>query len=50
MPLTYPDQNALVALVRKARNPEFRKKLDAVLESGSTTVVCFDSAVDHPGG
>jgi hypothetical protein len=39
MPLTYPDQNAIVALGRKARNPEFRKKLDAVLEPGSTAVV-----------
>jgi len=39
MRLTYPDQNALVALGRKARNPEFRKKLDALLDSVSPTIV-----------
>jgi hypothetical protein len=38
-PLTYPDQNSLVALGRKARNSEFRKKLDTALESGSLAVV-----------
>jgi hypothetical protein len=39
MPLTHPDQNALIALGVKARNPEFRKKLDCALESGSFSVV-----------
>jgi hypothetical protein len=39
MPLTYPDQNALIALGVKARKPEFRKKLDSALESGSFSVV-----------
>jgi hypothetical protein len=39
MPLTFPDQNALVALGRNARNPDFRKKLDAALESRSLSVV-----------
>lgn len=39
MPLTYLDQNALVALGRKARNAEFRKILDTALESGSLTIV-----------
>jgi hypothetical protein len=38
-PLTYLDQNAFVALGRKARNPEFRKKLDIAIESGSLTIV-----------
>jgi hypothetical protein len=39
MPLTYPDQNALIALGRRARNSEFRKKLDGAIESGSFTAV-----------
>jgi hypothetical protein len=39
MSLTYPDQNALIALGVKARSPEFRKKLDGALESGSLSVV-----------
>ena len=39
MQLTYLDQNALLALGRKARKPEFRKKLDDALLSGSLTVV-----------
>lgn len=39
MPLTYPDQNALVALGREARLSAFRKKLFAELESGQLTIV-----------
>ncbi len=39
MLLTYPDQNALIALGVKARNVEFRTKLDKALESGSFSVV-----------
>src|SRR5262245_610943 len=39
MPLTYLDQNALIGLGRKARAAEFRKKLDASLESGALRVV-----------
>jgi hypothetical protein len=39
MPLTYLDQNALVTLGRKARRPEFRKKLDDALAAGLLSVV-----------
>jgi hypothetical protein len=39
MPLTFLDQNAVLALGRKARNPEFRKKLDAMLATGALTIV-----------
>ncbi|MHB8487394.1 MAG: hypothetical protein ACYDCM_16900 [Candidatus Acidiferrales bacterium] len=39
MPLTYPDQNALIALGREARLSTFRKKLFAKLESGQLTIV-----------
>jgi hypothetical protein len=39
MPLTYLDQNALIELGRMARNPEFRKKLDSAIESGSFAAV-----------
>jgi hypothetical protein len=39
MLLTYPDQNALIALGVKAWNPEFRKSVDRALESGSLDVV-----------
>jgi hypothetical protein len=35
----YPDQNALIALGRKARNSEARGKLDAVSSSGPVTFV-----------
>jgi hypothetical protein len=38
-PLTYLDQNALIALGRKARHKDFRQKLDAALESKSLSVV-----------
>ncbi len=37
--MTYPDQNALLGLGFKARSPEFRKKLDSAIESGSLAVV-----------
>ena len=33
--LTYLDQNALIELGVKARNPDFRKKLDHAIDSGS---------------
>jgi hypothetical protein len=33
MPLTYLDQNALLALGRKARKSEYRSKLDSILQS-----------------
>lgn len=39
VPLTFPDQNALLALGRKARHPDFRKRLDLALESKSLSVV-----------
>lgn len=39
MPLTYLDQNALLALGHKARRSEFRKKLDDALVPGLLTVV-----------
>jgi hypothetical protein len=39
MPLTYLDQNALLGLGFKARDPEFRRILDRALESGSLAVV-----------
>jgi len=39
MQLTYLDQNALLGIGFKARSPEFRKKLDSALESGSLTVI-----------
>jgi hypothetical protein len=39
MPTTYLDQNALIGLGRKARDAEFRKKLDAALDSGALSVV-----------
>ena len=39
MPTTYLDQTALIGLGRKARVPEFRKKLDDVLNSGGLRVV-----------
>jgi hypothetical protein len=39
MPLTYPDQNALIALGVKARKPDFRNKLDFALESDALSVV-----------
>ena len=39
MPLTYPDQNAIIQLGRKARAAEFRKNLDAALMSGNLTFV-----------
>lgn len=39
MPLTYLDQNALIELGRKARNTDFRKKLDSAIESGSFAAV-----------
>src|SRR5580658_2903786 len=39
MPLTYLDQNALIALGVKARNADFRKKVDASRESGTLSVV-----------
>jgi hypothetical protein len=39
MPLTYPDQNALLALGFTAQEAEFRKKLDAAVESGALTLV-----------
>ena len=39
MPLTYLDQNALINIGRLARKPEFRKTLDAALESKSLEVV-----------
>jgi hypothetical protein len=39
MPQTYLDQNALIALGYEARGPNFRKLLDARLESGSLAVV-----------
>lgn len=39
MPLTFLDQNALIALGRKARIPEFREKLDAQLNSHSLSPV-----------
>jgi hypothetical protein len=39
MPLTYPDQNALVALGRKARCSSFRKNLFTKLECGELTIV-----------
>jgi hypothetical protein len=37
MPLTYLDQNALIALGVKARDADVRKKLDASLESSAAT-------------
>lgn len=37
--LTYLDQNAVIELGRMARAPDFRKKLDTALESGSLNVV-----------
>jgi len=39
MALTYLDQNALIALGKRARQPGFRKTLDAALESRSLTAV-----------
>lgn len=39
MPQTYLDQNALLALGFSARSPEFRKKLDGAIESGSLAAV-----------
>ena len=36
---TYLDQNALIQLGRKARDPEFRKRLDAAIASGSFRTV-----------
>jgi hypothetical protein len=39
MPLTFLDQNALIELGRLARNPEFRGRLDALLESKTLVVV-----------
>jgi hypothetical protein len=39
MLLTYLDQNALIKLGRKARNHEFRKRLDSAIESGSFAAV-----------
>jgi hypothetical protein len=36
---SYLDQNAVLALGRKARNPDFRKKLDSALQSASVAVV-----------
>jgi hypothetical protein len=39
MPSTYLDQNALIRLGQKARDPEFRKKVDVRLESGELSVV-----------
>jgi hypothetical protein len=33
MPLTYLDQNALLALGRKARKPDYRSKLDGILKT-----------------
>jgi len=39
MPTTYLDQNALIGLGRKARDAEFRKRLDAALGSGALSVV-----------
>jgi hypothetical protein len=39
MPLTYPDQNALIALGVAARKADFRKKVDSALESGTLSVV-----------
>lgn len=39
MPTTYLDQTALIGLGRKARVPEFRKKLDDVLNSGGLRLV-----------
>jgi hypothetical protein len=39
MPLSYLDQNALIALGVKARKPEFREKLNYALESGALSVV-----------
>ncbi len=38
-PLTYLDQNALIELGRKARNTDFRKRLDSAIESGSLAAV-----------
>jgi hypothetical protein len=39
MPLTYLDQNALIAVGVKARQSDFRKKLDSLLESGALSAV-----------
>lgn len=39
MPNTYLDQNALIGLGRKARDGEFRKKLDDALSAGALSVV-----------
>jgi hypothetical protein len=39
LPLTYLDQNALIALGRKARDSGFRENLDLALESNSITIV-----------
>jgi len=39
MASTFLDQNALIALGRKARQPEFRKKLDYALDSKTLNVV-----------
>lgn len=39
MSLVYPDQNALVALGFKSQNAEFRKKVDAAIDSGTLTFV-----------
>ncbi len=39
MPLTYLDQNALLALGYKARSKEFRQKLDRAIQSGALAVV-----------
>ncbi len=39
MPLSYLDQNALLALGRKARRSDFRNKLDDVLQSGAVRLV-----------
>lgn len=37
--LTYLDQNALIELGRRSRSEEFRKKLDASIETGVLTIV-----------
>src|SRR5215468_2371224 len=39
MPRSYLDQNALIGLGRKARQAEFRKKVDSALDSGSLSAV-----------
>ena len=39
MTLVYLDQNSLIALGRKARGVDFRKKLDVFIDQGQAAIV-----------